>query len=404
MRKKDNPNGEPHITDVPNKKRKNSSSTKGKIHFKTYLFVIELIALAVSAGSSLWMNFTLSSKVRYEAEYKDKTSFCIDSNYDFLVSGASKEQIEEYGEKDFIQDVTPASKISLNVKTASAEDYRSLLIFDSDKALEHTEFTEKRLIKKLNAKNCVYADFKFCELYDVNLGDSIAISSNGESKEYCISRVYRTDYSYTEGILVATKDTFPLESKSQLMYVTAKDKQKLSNDLQNYKPLGTLLSKKDTQTDEEYQKYLDDFYSKKYYDSYVTDASDTTSKLEQGYSKKIASSNKVFYLSVAIISAVCLFTSLFCFFINAKNKKDRFFKHIQENGRSNLVAMFSIFDFSFVLFSIAGSLLAIKGSLSGITVFCTFASALASSYACILLPAIGILVGYLITIVTIKRA
>lgn len=248
-----------------------------------YLLVIELIALAASAGSSLWMNFTLGSKTRYEAEYADKTSFYLDSNFDFLVSGASKKQAEEYGRKDFVQNVTPASKISLSVKTGSIEDYRDLLIFDSDEALEHTEFTEKRLIKKSNNENHVYADYKFCELYNVDLGDSITISSSGEREEYCISRVYRTDYSYPEGILVATKDTLPLESKSQLMYVTAKDKEKLVDDLKNYKPLGTLLDKKDTQTDEEYKKYLDEFNSK----SISIPTSQTTGEHLLGLSKAI---------------------------------------------------------------------------------------------------------------------
>lgn len=404
MRKKDNLDNESSNIDVQNKRRKSTSRTKGKSHFKMYLLVIELIALAVSAGSSLWMNFTLGSKTRYEAEYTDKTSFYLDSNFDLLVSGASKEQTEEYGRKDFVQNVTPASKISLSVKTGSVEDYRDLLIFDSDEALEHTEFTEKRLIKKSNTENHVYADYKFCELYNVNLGDSITISSSGERKEYCISRVYRTDYSYPEGILIMTKGTLPLESKSQLMYVTAKDKEKLVDDLKNYKPLGTLLDKKDTQTDEEYQKYLDEFNSKKYFDSYVTDNGGASSRLEQGYSEKIASSARNFYISVSVVSVACLVVSLFCFFINAKNKKDRFFKYIQENGRSKLVGMFSAFDFSFVLFSVIGSLLAIKESLSSATAYYTFASALASSYLCVLLPVAGILIGYLITIVTIKRA
>lgn len=256
----------------------------------------------------------------------------------------------------------------------------------------------------MDASNGVYADYKFCQLYNVSIGDNISITSNGEKKEYCISRVYRTDYSYSEGILVATKDVLPLESKSQLMYVTAKDKQELIADLKDYKPLGTLLTKKDTQTDEEYQSYLNEFYSKNYFDSYVTDNSGALSELDQSYSSKIASSNKNFYISVGVISALCLAASLLSFFANAKNKRDRFFRYIQENGRSRLIGMFSIFDCSFVLFMTAGSLLAIKGSLAKLTTYYTFASALASSYLCVLIPAVGILIGYLITIIAIKRA
>lgn len=404
MRRKNSSNDESTIIDANSKKRENGPKARSKDHFKAYLLVIELIALAISVGSGFWMNFTLGSKTRYEAEYIDKTSFYLDSNYDVLVAGASKQQTEEYGQKSFVQNVVSASKISLNVKTGSVEDYRDLLIFDSNECLEHSEFTEKRLIKRTDASNGVYADYKFCELHNLNLGDRVIITSNGEKKEYCISRVYRTDYSYPEGILVATEDVLPLESKSHLMYVTAKDKQELVDDLQSYKPLGTLLTKKDTQTEEEYQAYLDEFNSKKYFDSYVTDYGDAASELAQSYSTKISSSNKSFYISVTVISIACFATSLLSFFVNAKNKKDRFFRYIQENGRSRLMGMFSVFNLSFALFAAAASLLAINGSLSKLTTYYTFASALASSYFCVLLPVAMILAGYLITIVTIKKA
>lgn len=386
------------------KGNRKASRTENKSQFKLYFLIIELVALVISVGSSFWMGFTLNSKTRYEAEFTDKTSFYLDSNFDLVVSGASKQQVEEYGQKDFVQNVTSASKISLNVETGSAEDYKDLLLFDSVEDLEHSEFTEKRLIaEKKSVTNSIYADYKFCNLYHVKLGDTLAVSVNGEKKDFCISRVYRTDYSYPEGILVATKDLLALTSKSQLMYIIAKDKTKLVEDLKDYKPLGTLLSKKDNQTDEEYQKYLDEFNSKNYFDSYVTDNTGAVAEINESYSKKISSSNKSFYISVAVISIVCLGISLLCFFVNAKNKKDKIYKYIQENGSSKITSIFTTFDASFILFVAVGSFLAIYNSLSRLTAYYTFSAALANSYLCILAPIIGILVGYLITIVAIKR-
>ncbi len=377
---------------------------ENKGHFRFYLLIIELIALVVSVGSCIWLSFTLNSKTRYEAEYKDKTSFYLESGFDFLVSGASKQQTEEYSQKEFVQSVTSVSKISLNVKTGATEDYRDLLVFNSIDELEHSEFTEKRLIEKADSSNPIYADYKFCNLYNVKLGDDIVLSVNGEKKNYSISRVYRTDYFYSEGILITTQDILPLSSKSQLMYVTTENNDKLVEDLKEYKPLGTLLDKKDTQTDEEYQKYLDEFNSKKYFDSYVTDNTNGVVKVEQNYSTKISSSKKNYYISVAAIGVLCFGISFMCFFVNAKNKKDKIFKYIQENGNARLFKMFSVFDLSFIILIALSSLFAIYKSLSSLTTYYTFASALASSYLCILIPVIGILVGYFITVVTIKKA
>ena len=385
------------------KKSKNINiGNKGR--FKLYLFIIELVALFVSDGSSFWLGYSLNSKTRYEAEYIDKTSFYYDNGFDLLVSGASKQQTEDYTQKDYVKTITSVLKISLNVKTGTVEDYRDLLVFNSLEDLEFSEFTEKRLIGKYESTNPIYADYKFCDLYNVKLGDDIALSVNGEKKSFCITRIYRTDYFYSEGVLITTKDVLPLSSKSQLMYITTDNKDKLIEGLKDYKPLGTLLDKKETQTDEEYQKYLDEFNSKKYFDSYVIDNTSAASGVEENYSTKIANSKKNFYICVAVISFICLGTSLLCFFANAKNKKDKIFKYIQENGKDRLLIIFSIFHFSFVIFMAISSILAVYKSLSSLTVYYTFASALSNSYLCILVPVLVILISYLITMITIKKA
>lgn len=385
-------------------KKSKTIKIENKGHFKLYLLCIEVLAIVVSIVSSFWLCSSLKSKVRYEAEYIDKTSFYSDSGFDLLVSGASKQQIEEYRQKEFVQKVASVSKISLYVKTGSVEDYRDLLVFDSLEDLESSEFTEKRLIEKNESSNPIYADYKFCDLYNVKLGDDIAVSVNGEKKNYHISRVYRTDYFHSEGVLITTKDVLTFSSKSQLMYITTENKNKLIEDLKDYKPLGTLLDKKETQTDEEYQKYLNEFNSKKYFDSYVTDNTNDASKLELNYSSKISTSKKNFYIAVVVISVICLLFSFVCFFVNAKNKKDKIFKYIQENGDTKLLVMFSIFDLSFIIFMIIGAILAVYLSLSSLTVYYTLGSALASSHLCIWLPTIGILISYLITMIVIKKA
>ena len=377
---------------------------KTKFTFKLFLLIIEAVALVVSVGSSIYFGTTISTKARYDAEYQDKVSFYNDNGFDLLVSGASTDQVNEMKQQSSITHATAASKISLNVKTPAAEDYRDIIVLDSQDDFAYTEFTSERIINETTATDFVYADYKFCTLYCVKLGDSISITVGGTAKEYVISRVYRTDYLYNEGILITTKDQINLTSKAQNVYLNANNKDNLVSYLQDYKPLGTLLAQTSSQSDSDYQKYLDEFYSKKYYASYVTDLSGAKETLANDYSKKLSSANTSFYISVAVVSTLCLVASLVCFFVNARNKEDKIYKYIQENGSKRIVEIFSAFNASFALFMIVGSLIVMGSSLNGLTAYFTFSSVLVASWMTLVLPVVAILVGYAITLIKIKKA
>ncbi len=377
---------------------------KTKFPFKLFLLIIEAVALVVSIGSSVYFGTTISAKARYDAEYQDKVSFYNDCGFDLLVSGASAEQVSEMKEQSSIANATAASKISLNVKTPAAEDYRNIIVLDSQDDFAYTEFSSERIIGETTATDFVYADYKFCTLYSVKLGDSISITVDGTAKDYVISRVYRTDYLYNDGILITTKDQINLTSKAQNAYLKANNKDNLISYLQDYKPLGTLLAQTSSQSDSDYQKYLDEFYSKKYYASCVTDLSGAKTTLDDDYSKKLSSANASFYISVAVVSTLCLAASLVCFFVNAKNKKDKIYKYIQENGSRRIIGIFTAFNVSFAVFLIAGSLIAMVSSLNGLTTYFTFSSLLATSWMALFFPVVAILVGYAITLIKIKKA
>lgn len=376
---------------------------KKVFEFKLFFILIELIAIIVSFGSSIYLENTLKTKVQYDSEYMDKLSYYEDNNFDIILSGASQKQIDEFKTKDFISNVVTATKVSINIKTTYNDDYNDILFFESENDLEYTEFNSKRLISSINTDKFIYADYKFCNLNKVNLGDSISVTLNGEYKDFIISRIYRTNYAYTKGVLIMNKKYLPIESKSQIVYLSTLNKTNLNLYLNDYKPMGTLIDKKDTQTDEEYQKYLDEFNSKNY-SSFIIDLSSELEDVENNCLSKISTANKNFYISVAIVSILVFFTSFMSFFINAKNKKDKIYKYIQGNGNKNIVKLFSVFNISFILFMLIFSLLSVYISILNLTAFYTYSQAIISSYLCIILPIIGILISYIYTIIKIKKA
>ena len=375
-----------------------------KSPFISFFLIIEAIALAVSVFAGVFLGYTLKGKTRYEAEYADKLSFYEDSGFDLLVSGASAEQIQEFKTKDFVKNAVQASKISLNVKTNSVEDYREIFVFNSKEDMQYSEYTDERIIAQKDAEKYIYADYKFCSLYNVGLGDVITVTLNGTPQEYTISKVYRTNYLSAEGVLIATAEMLSVTDKAFCVYLTTDDKSALQAYLQDYKPLATLLPQMDGQTDEDYQDYLDEFYAKEYYSSYVTDLSNGKTDALNDYPQKIKSASTTFYIAAAVVSVVALLTSLGCFFINAKNKKDKIYKYIQENGGKRIFILYALFNVSFLVFMAAGGLIAMAASLKAITAYYTFALVLSTSYLALVLPIVFIGVGFLVTAFSIKKA
>jgi hypothetical protein len=211
-------------------------------------------------------------------------------------------------------------------------------VFESKEDMQYSEFTDARILSQTSADKYIYADYKFCTLHNVGLGDVVTVTFNGVPQEFTIARVYRTSYLSAKGLLITTKEMLPVSVQSLYVYLTTEDKSALQAYLQDYKPLGTLLPKLDSQTDEEYQEYLDNFYSKSYYSAYVTDLEDNKEDKISSYQQKKESASISFYVVTSVVSVVALLTSLACFFINAKTKNDKIYKYIQENGISDTVS------------------------------------------------------------------
>lgn len=383
----------------------NTKKINGKNPFKRFTLIIESVALIVTCVCCVIIGSALKDKNRYDSESTDKTSFYYEKGFDLLVSGASAEQVVGFDNDLNVSHVSKASKISLNVKTNKDEDYRDILIFDDPNSLEYSEFTNERIIEKWENENVIVGvDYKFCQLYDMSLGDSLTISANGDELNLKIGRIYRTDYLYSEGVIVLTRDTLDFKSNSYYVYLNSNNLNELKNNLKDYKPMGTLLKQTSSQSNEDYQRYLDEFYAKDYYSSCINDPNEQANEVLPKYLEKRSSANKRFTISIIVSSTIFFLLSFGCFFVYAKNKKDKIYKYIQENGDHNIVKIFTGFNASIIVFIVAGTLITFALSLSGLTAFYNFAALFSNCYLALLFPIISTFVGYFITLLMIKKA
>lgn len=379
--------------------------TVRKYPFKKLIVIIETLAFAASALSCTFLGITLKDKNRCDSEYQDKYSFYYDNGFDIMVSGASTDQVTGFDNNTEVSHMSKAANISLNVKVDNNEDYRNILVFDNPAEIEHSEFNSSRVIERKHvAGTSVGVDYKFCQLYDVSLGDQLAITANGSELNVIIDTIYRTDYLYTEGVIVTTQDVLKFTPKSFYVYINSNNVADLKNQLRDYKPMGTLLDKTSFQNDEEYQRYLDEFYAKDYYSTCVIDLSETADAAMSQYADMMGSANKMYIASVIAISVICLATSLICFFVNAKNKKDKIYRYIQENGGKRIMTLFSVFNLSLLLFITCGTLITFGLSLNGLTVFYSFANLISNCYLALLVPSLSVLAGFGVTAIAIKMA
>ena len=116
--------------------------------FFRFLFTLEIIVVIIAVGLSFLMGLAISQKVKYESEYEDKSSFVENSGMDLIVAGSSFEQVKDFENKTFINEIIVFSKISLKIKINDYNDYNDFIILNSVESLKYTEFTEERIILK----------------------------------------------------------------------------------------------------------------------------------------------------------------------------------------------------------------------------------------------------------------
>lgn len=383
---------------------KKTSKKKTKSTFVNFILILCAVALATVILSGVIVGFAANRKVKYEAEYADKVSFYQDCGFDLQVRGATAAQVDELRAQPFVSNAIVMSRYKLTLTNGNNEISCDVALFNSLADLQFTEFTTDRIVSEKSATgDVVFVDYRFCQLNNVSLGDTLTVRVGGIDKQVTISRIYRTDYLFSEGVLVAMQDILALADTSAVnVYITSSNKTALVNYLQDYKPEGTIVAKTEYQTDEQYQQYLDEFFAKQYYNSYVTNLS-VDGKEVDDYVTKITSSATIFYVVVAVVGVVSLGVSLLTFFVKAKNKKDQIYRYIQDHGNKTILWIYTTFNTAFALLMFVCMLIVAAVIHVLLFVFASYASILLSILPALLIPVVAIMVSCAVIAAKIKR-
>ena len=372
--------------------------------------LIKLFSILSSVGFALCCiggivvgTFTNAS-VTNVSEYRDKNEFYSKKGFDLIVKGPSDSQIEGFKVREDITQCIPFLEIDLNTTINGNNNQSTFLIFDNVIDLKYTENTDVRLIKsKEGLANPVFVDYKFAKNNNLNINDSFTVVINGNPKECLVSRIYRTDFIFSKGVIIATTDIIPTSFKSGV-YLSTNNIDSLMNDLKEYKPMGTLLEKTEYQTDEQYQQYLESFYAKDYSKTHVLDYKEDEKANETTNLPKAESSKVSLLIASIVFGVIVLSLSLAGFIIVGKNKKDFIYKYIHDNGSIKPIKGYSVFNGIMVLTVIASSLISAAIASNNASSYISFGNALALNIWTILIPAIGIVIGYLFTLFKLKKA
>lgn len=346
----------------------------------------------------------LNTNVNNVSSYEDKNEFYSKKGFDLIVKGPSASQIEDFKVRDDVSKCTPYLEIELTAKTKTSTFQPTLLVFDDFGDLKNTENTETRLIKKKEvASNPIAIDYKFAQNNHFDLNDMITLYVDGSPKDCFVAKIFKTDYIYTKGIVITTFDVVPTTLRSGV-YLSSNNVASLKGDLKTYKPLGTLLEKTEYQTDEQYEEYLDAFYKRDYSTTHVLDYKDEEESNREVALPRANSSNIGALVASIIFGILAFLTSFVGFIIFAKNNKDYIYKYIHDNGSKNLIKGYSIYNAILLSTCLSVVILATAIAVIMCPSYYSFGSALLTNIWAVVLPVIGIVIGYIISLIKIKKA
>lgn len=206
---------------------------------------------------------TINSQIR------NSESLYVNSKIDFVIPSPTYNQVEDLKNMDHINNVVGFSygKISVNINEKNISQ-QEILVFNDFTNLENTPYCESRIIEREEeAHEGVFVDYEFAKLYNIKLGDEISLSIRNTKFNYKVSRIYETNILYNKGTLVLEMNNVldsifnggNIKSFSSA-YVSSKDYTASRNYFINeYKPLGRLKDKSEFKTDDEYNKYVEEF-------------------------------------------------------------------------------------------------------------------------------------------------
>lgn len=375
---------------------------KNKSLFKYFLLTTCLGIVLTCAGSLVSGKF-VKTNIENVSAYNDKNEFYCKKGFDLIVKGPSMSQIESFKSNENITKCIPYLEIDLNMKINDKINQNTVLVFDDFNDLQYSELTRYREIESSNlVSNSVGIDFKFSKNNGLSLNDEFTMYIDGAEQICKVSTIFKTDYIFTKGIVVTTTNLVSSSFKT-FAYLKTNNIVSLKKQFEDYIPMGTLLPKSEYQTDEQYQKYLDEFYSKDYFSTHILDYGEEMIQNNNVNLPKAESSKKSMIISSVVFAVFLSLISLFFFFVVAKNKNDFIYKQIKDNGNKTSIIGYSVQNGLMLFVSLVCSFITIISGIHSTSVFISFGSAFISNLIFVFLPVACILASYLFIFLKIRK-
>lgn len=305
---------------------------KNLIRKQMLIFIAILSCIAILLGCII--SFTGINN--YSSTYINQNLY-IDANFDYIIPSPGKSQITTLNSESFIDNVCPYYTSTLDISFNSKVVKSSIYFVDNISDLSNSPFIESRVLssKTEETNDVAFIDYVFSQFYGIKLGDTITLGS----KNYKITKIYKPNSLTTNGCVVICWDNIlktelnSLESNYSGAWLKCNDKTQCENFLKNsYVPEGRIRAQATSETNEQYQQYLDSFYNNDFYKE-VTDI---------GANREIANAKindltklvKIEQIVANIILILTAFAGMY--YIYFSNKKKAQYKKAIQSNTSNL--------------------------------------------------------------------
>lgn len=233
------------------------ANTRNKrLHISVAEYITALLLLGILIAGAFFLSQYLDVKKNYNIK---------ETSVDFIISAPSKEQVSEISSLPHIDSVVPYVFRTIELSSNNKTIETNLYIIEDANNLSSTVFSDKLVVKKVdsNPRNALYISQDFALLSKLNLNDTVDIKIDGNSVNFQIVGIYKSDYRNVGGTLMAVLSDDVISAlggtyRFNGAYVCSNDVSKTRDYLDDYQPLGDLRSREEFSSDEAYQIYLDE--------------------------------------------------------------------------------------------------------------------------------------------------
>lgn len=296
-----------------------------RLHISAFDFVFVVI----------FLGFLISSGY-FAKEYREtKDKFNIEqTKVDFIIEAPSREQINEIKARSDIENAVPYVYKSVKIKGTNKSVDSGLYIIDNIDDLCYTVFSDDLMVETSTTQpaNPLYVSSDLAKNAGLSLNDTISISVLGQSIDFSITGIYKSDYRNVGGTAISiiqndVKVICGNEYRYNGAYICSNDINATKSYIVKYIGQGDLRSSDEFDSEEAYQQYLENRKTKSSTESTFS-RDDYIEELNKRYSDKLT---RDFIISLCFIAGAVLFL-----FIDLCGKPNNYTKkEVEKDIRNN---------------------------------------------------------------------